>query len=122
MSLQPTDVGDDLLYLLGWEPLNRRHAAKLPVVGGYTELNCSLESKVRVVARLVDLVDQGRTLGVSRPVLPVARGATALVHRRAGDELERCWPRIEIVGRPGGVPAAADRSSHQAGADQGCSL
>ena len=62
LTLQPTDIFNDLIDVLRHYTFNLRHISKVPVVGTDAGRSGTLERNICVMVRLINLMNQGRAL------------------------------------------------------------
>jgi hypothetical protein len=55
LALEPTDVRNNFVDVLFTQTFNPWHVPKLPVMGLYTLLDCTIKSKITVVVGLINL-------------------------------------------------------------------
>lgn len=72
LALEPTNIADDLLDVPGGHGIDFRHVAELPVVRSDAELRRAQKGGVAMVIRLINLVDQRRTLLSARGLWTMA--------------------------------------------------
>ncbi len=73
--LQFTNIGNNKLCLLPADMPLRQHIAKPPVMLGHTALHCPVKSHIRMMARIIDVMQQGRALFGAQRIDPMTLGA-----------------------------------------------
>lgn len=110
LALEPADILDDLLHIVGADPFDFGHVAELPMVGADAVGRCPLESHIAVMIGLVDLVHQRRPLGGPHATIPMAASAVGLELGFAFTELRRNRRRVRL--RPDDLRGGQQHKTH----------
>lgn len=87
LTLQPPDIFDDLIDVIRRDPVDFRHVTEIPVVSANASESRALKGHVGMMVRLIDLMDEGRTLGGSNRT-------RAVTGRAMSGKL--CFPDLEF--------------------------
>lgn len=89
LALEPSNILHDLIDVLGSDAIDLWHIAKFPMVRLDAVGRSPLEGGIAMVVRLIDLMDQWRSVVGARRLLPVAGSTVSIECGFAYLELSR---------------------------------